>query len=447
MLSTLFSVNLKIKILVAYLFIIALLGATFSYNWISSEKVIKKYEQSLAGKTARDAPADVAQLKSEFAAAKAQSGLVTGVLAAVILLISFGVVSVSFLRPFKRLEEHVASMGRGDFAGRVDVDAMDEVGRISVGLNDASAVISTFIEKARDALKGIRDRDIACVAGLENLAGKAQGEDGLDVFVSEMTFVTRQLWEDIKVIQDALMTVSTELATVVGQVSEMGSATYGQHDELNEITRSLEENSSTVKLIAKTGEESREAVEGIVMKISNSTAQMTLLSDSIRDIQESTSEITNIATVIQDIADQTNLLALNAAIEAARAGEQGRGFAVVATEVKKLAESVGRATHNVISLVKQTEDRVKAGVVVVNQIVAANQEMENDSQTIKGGIDSLATAVAQQSASMENLKNSAIRVSGGADMINTTTAQITETVINMVDSMDRAAEVVNSYKL
>ncbi|HET7230698.1 MAG TPA: methyl-accepting chemotaxis protein [Longimicrobium sp.] len=53
--------------------------------------------------------------------------------------------------------------------------------------------------------------------------------------------------------------------------------------------------------------------------------------------------ISDLVSTIHEIAEQTNLLALNAAIEASRAGEHGRGFAVVAEEVRKLADSSGRA--------------------------------------------------------------------------------------------------------
>jgi methyl-accepting chemotaxis protein len=72
--------------------------------------------------------------------------------------------------------------------------------------------------------------------------------------------------------------------------------------------------------------------------------------------------ISDLVATIHDIAEQTNLLALNAAIEASRAGEHGRGFAVVAEEVRKLADSSGRAAAQAREMVEGVRGQMGAAL-------------------------------------------------------------------------------------
>jgi methyl-accepting chemotaxis protein len=62
-------------------------------------------------------------------------------------------------------------------------------------------------------------------------------------------------------------------------------------------------------------------------------------------------DISEMTYIISGISEQTKILALNAAIEAARAGDAGRGFSVVSTEIRSLAESVGRSASRIEDLV------------------------------------------------------------------------------------------------
>ena len=251
---------------------------------------------------------------------------------------------------------------------------------------------------------------------------------------------------DLKTIQNSLIETSNVLGSVLGLTGDLGSATQSQSAELSQTTRSLEENVNTISYIAEIGAKSKENVDNIVGSISNNVSQMATLSESIQKIQDSTRQITNIITVIKDIADQTNLLALNAAIEAARAGEQGRGFAVVADEVRKLAEKVAKATQDVVGLINETENRVSLGVNIVSGIVDDNKQIETQAVQIKEGIDNLASAVEEQSASMVELKNSAEKIAAESESVNASTSELTDTILKMVDSMDGASNIVNSYK-
>ncbi|EAK5325151.1 hypothetical protein CRG11_01950, partial [Campylobacter jejuni] len=97
------------------------------------------------------------------------------------------------------------------------------------------------------------------------------------------------------------------------------------------------------------------------------------------------------------------LLALNAAIEAARAGEHGRGFAVVADEVRKLAErtqkSLSEIEANTNLLVQSINDMAEsikeqtAGITQINESVAQNVEIANESAIISSTVSDIANNI------------------------------------------------------
>jgi methyl-accepting chemotaxis protein len=157
-------------------------------------------------------------------------------------------------------------------------------------------------------------------------------------------------------------------------------------------TKKIAENAESAQISSsKTREVSNEGVE----KVSNITAGILNLKDSVSDaavcmneLNDHTQEIQSITTVINNVADQTNLLALNAAIEAARAGEHGRGFAVVADEVRELANKTSNSTqeidnkiNKVVEVSKQTVERIinfqQMVELVVMQIGQISETLKN----------------------------------------------------------------------
>ncbi|PIE32680.1 hypothetical protein CSA56_14425 [candidate division KSB3 bacterium] len=81
--------------------------------------------------------------------------------------------------------------------------------------------------------------------------------------------------------------------------------------------------------------------------------------ESVRQIHlliEKAQQITEIITMIEEITANTKLIAFNATIEAARAGESGKGFSVVANEIRNLVDSVGMATDNIRSIIRDMQE-------------------------------------------------------------------------------------------
>ncbi|HEU4558705.1 MAG TPA: methyl-accepting chemotaxis protein [Longimicrobium sp.] len=104
--------------------------------------------------------------------------------------------------------------------------------------------------------------------------------------------------------------------------------------------------------------------------------------------------ISGMVATIEEIAEQTNLLALNAAIEASRAGEHGRGFAVVAEEVRKLADSSGRAAAQAREMVDNVRGQMDAALGRMEEGAGSVANVGDLSRTALESVDRIVEAAA-----------------------------------------------------
>ncbi len=363
----------------------------------------------------------------------------------IVIILSILFAHIAFVIPAGKLDDFAGRLKEWDFPFEADGKDMGGLGKITQHLNEAFPCID-HLKTTGQYIDLMKNRDLTKVDKIRVTPGMTNDVPVVCRLIADYREVVLLMQNDLKTIQHSLIETSNVLGSVLGLAGDLGTATQNQSAELSQTTRSLEENVNTINFIAEIGAKSKDSVDNIVGSISSNVSQMATLSESIQKIQDSTKQITNIITVIKDIADQTNLLALNAAIEAARAGEQGRGFAVVADEVRKLAEKVAKATQDVVGLINETENRVSLGVNIVGSMVDDNKLIETQAVQIKAGIDNLASAVEEQSASMVELKNSTERIAAESGSVNASTSELSDTILRMVDSMDGASNIVNSYK-
>ena len=271
--------------------------------------------------------------------------------------------------------------------------------------------------------------------------------------------VTRLITGPIKRIVANLTDGSSQVSAASAQVSSasqsLAEGATEQAAGLEETSSSLEEMSSMTKQNADNAQQANHLAADARKAAENGTTAVGKMTSAIDDIQKSSTETAKIIKVIDEIAFQTNLLALNAAVEAARAGEAGKGFAVVAEEVRNLAQRSAEAAKNTSSMIEQSVNNSKAGVVISSEVskvlgeiatgVAKTSDLVNEiaaaSQEQAQGVDQINKAVSQMDKVTQQNAAAAEESASASEELNAQAASMKEVVGELVTIVGGKASV------
>jgi methyl-accepting chemotaxis protein len=293
-------------------------------------------------------------------------------------------------------------------------------------------VVGARVQRAREALAAIERKDLS----QEDIDVSTKDALGATLrSINSMRGALNYIFVDMERIGAQVSAASTELAATAQNAA---TAADDQRRQTDQVAATLTQMSSSVAEVARhTSVASQSAASATVSvrqgneAVATTTAKMAQIADQSESVAQTidalvreSDQIGRAANLIQAISQQTNLLALNAAIEAARAGEHGKGFAVVATEVRKLAEQTGAATHEIEGMIAKIRTQAKEalersqnerghiadGVRLTDSTREFFAQILESASTVDHMMEQIATASTQQSAATEELNQNLQRI-------------------------------------
>jgi methyl-accepting chemotaxis protein len=345
---------------------------------LDEARVIADEMESDADDFAGAVTAEAAALAEQAEADESRARTLMAI-SAVIALLAAGVLvtllSRSLTRPLGETVTLLRTVADGDLTGRVTSTSRDEVGQMTVALNDTLARMGTTVEGIRDSATILSSASEELSAVSHELSGAAEETAAQSASVSV-----------------GAEEVSNNVNSVSAGAEQLGAS-------INEISR----NTTVAARIAGEAVQVASETNAAVVRLGVSSAQ-----------------VGDVIKVITSIAEQTKLLALNATIEAARAGEAGKGFAVVANEVKELARKTAKSSDEIARMIEMIQVDTRVAVAAIERITEIIQEI-NDVQTV------VAAAVEEQSLTTNEIGRNISEAAVGSAEIARNVVGVAET--------------------
>ncbi len=246
------------------------------------------------------------------------------------------------LAPLTETNKAIRIMAEGDLTHSFYINSDDEVGEILGSIISLSKKLNNAIYNIKVVSDTLGSNSLEMTATTNIFSDNAQNQAAS---VEEVTASVEEISAGVDHIADNAENQNSSLISLVNVINELSEIITGMNDKVKE---SLGITDLVVKR-AKEGEDTLQAMNDTMIKISDSSKKMTEVID-----------------IINGISDRINLLSLNAAIEAARAGESGRGFAVVADEISKLADQTSRSINDIGALIKLNDSEISKGMQSAN---------------------------------------------------------------------------------
>ncbi len=381
------------------------------------------------------------------------------VVSVILLIVAILVCMVGIVNPLANATKQLNTItrlideGNGDLTMRVKVKTKDEIGKLSLGINQFMEILQKVMGKI---VAGSTQLDTVVKKVSDNVSASNDSAQDVSSAMEQLSATMEEIAATIQTVNDNTDTVGEEVVSIAQK-----------SDEINAYSHDMRERADR---LAKTAYDNKNNTNEMIGNIMDTLKMAIEESKSVERVNELTDEILSISS-------QTNLLALNASIEAARAGEAGKGFAVVADEIRQLADSSRDTANNIqainelvtkavydlignsndiIKFIEETvlpdyDDFVRAGeqynedaTYVSETMEEFNQRTENLKEVMKSTVDSIEGISMGVEESANAVTTSAESTQLLVEEMNGITRQMGESSM-IVEGLKHETEVFKNY--
>lgn len=344
------------------------------------------------------------------------------------------------LSPLGELSAAADAMTAGNLGYISNYRTDDEIGRVCVAIENANQKIYGYITDIEENLAAMAKGNFAGKIDMEYIGDFAK------IRVS-LTEIRDSLRETMQKIDSVTGQVANGSQLVANDAQELSCGAVKQSEAVNRLTLSADSFGEKLKENFASTDTADAIANSMNTKVDECNGSMARLSEAMDNISSTAEQIRVITKTVEDIAFQTNILALNAAVEAARAGAAGKGFAVVADEVRNLASKSAEAANTTTKLIEKSCEAVANGVTLAEETTAKLADIVTDTHKMKEHIRVISVNTSEERAELDSMT---VEIGNISDVVQTNTAAAEESAASSEELSGQAnalKDMLGRFKL